>query len=75
MPEEIIRSYLRNPFLYMADATFCCGCGTHVPDRECTWRETGENLQEYMDGLRAGKKELRPGLLTRMLLGVAKRLR
>src|SRR5262249_14107482 len=24
MPEEIIRSYLKNPYMYMADATFCC---------------------------------------------------
>jgi hypothetical protein len=39
MPEEIVRSYLRNPYMYLADATFCCGCGTHVPFRECTWTE------------------------------------
>jgi hypothetical protein len=53
MPEEIIRSYLKNPFLYGADETFCTGCRRHVPQRECVWIETGENLQTYMDGLRA----------------------
>lgn len=60
MPEEIIRSYLKNPYLYMADATFCCECGRHVPFRECVWVETGENLQKYMDKLRAAKPEMVP---------------
>lgn len=53
MPEEIVRSYLVNPFLYDADETFCCGCGDHVPYRECHWHETGENLQAYFDRLRS----------------------
>ncbi len=75
MPEEIVRSYLKNPYLYLADATFCCGCGKHVPFRECKWTETGENLQDYMDELRTEKPELRPGLLTRMLVAVLKRFR
>lgn len=74
MPEEIIRSYLRNPYMYLADATFCCGCGKHVPNRECKWEETGENLQDYMDDLRAQKPEMRPGLLMRMLAALFKRL-
>src|SRR5262245_1562307 len=26
MPEDIVRSYLKNPYLYLADATFCTGC-------------------------------------------------
>jgi hypothetical protein len=60
MPEEIIRSYLQNPYLYSSDETFCCGCNKHVPERECKWTETGENLQEYMDRLRAAKPEMRP---------------
>jgi len=60
MPEEIIRSYLANPYMYMADATFCCGCGTHVPFRECVWTETGEDLQTYTDKLRASKPEMKP---------------
>jgi hypothetical protein len=60
MPEEIIRSYLKNPFMYMADRTFCCGCNRHVPFRECVWAETGEDLQSYMDKLRAAKPEMKP---------------
>lgn len=75
MPEEIVRSYLKNPYLYLADATFCCGCGKHVPLKECAWTETGENLQTYIDELRAQKPELRPGLLIRLLVAVIKRLR
>ncbi len=72
MPEEIVRSYLKNPYMYLADATFCTGCGTHVPFRDCKWTETGENLQTYTDRLRAEKPECRPGILTRMLIGIAK---
>ena len=60
MPEEIIRSYLKNPFMYMADSTFCCGCGKHVPFRECAWSETNEDLQSYTDKLRAAKPEMKP---------------
>lgn len=74
MPEEIIRSYLQNPWLYVADRTFCCGCGKHVPFGECVWIETGEDLQSYTDKLRAKKPELRPGLLKRMFIGVLKML-
>jgi hypothetical protein len=69
MPEEIIRSYLKNPFMYMADATFCCGCGKHVPFRECVWAETGEDLQSYTDKLRSAKPEMRPkGCLASVLI-------
>lgn len=52
MPEEIVRSYLNNPFLYGANTTFCVGCSRHVPNRECHWDETRENLQDYFDRLR-----------------------
>lgn len=72
MPDEIVRSYLKNPYLYLADATFCTGCGRHVPFRECEWTETGEDLQTYMNRLRAAKPELRPGILKRMLIGFVK---
>lgn len=72
MPEEIIRTYLVNPWTYLADKTFCTGCGTHVPLKECNWIETGEDLQTYTDRLRAEKPEMRPGILTRMLLAVVK---
>lgn len=61
MPEEIIRSYLRDPDLYSADETFCTGCGYHVPFQGCVWTETGEDLQTYMDRLRAEKREMRQG--------------
>jgi hypothetical protein len=74
MPDEIVRSYLKNPYMYMADATFCCGCGKHVPFRECKWEETGENLQDYMDELRAANPEMRPGPLMRLMAAVLKRL-
>jgi len=53
MPEEIIRSYLKNPYLYSADMSFCTGCKTHVPCLELVWTETGENMQVYNDRLRA----------------------
>jgi hypothetical protein len=52
MPEEIIRSYLANPFLY-ADRTFCHGCREYVPTRELVWNETGERMADYNDGLRS----------------------
>ncbi len=52
MPEEIIRSYLVNPFLYGA-GSFCCGCGTHVPEEDLIWCETGQNMAEYTHELRA----------------------
>ena len=66
MPEEIVRSYLVNPYLYLADKTFCTGCGTHVPLRECQWIETGEDLQSHIDRHRAAKPEFRPELWTRL---------
>ena len=68
MPEEIVRSYLVNPYLYLADRTFCTGCGKHVPLRECMWVDTGEDLQTHIDRLRSQKPECRPGLLMRLLI-------
>jgi len=73
MPEEIIRSYLVNPYLYYSDQTYCAGCGKHIPNRECEWAETGENLQVYMNRLRDEKPEHRPNFLMRLALGVVKR--
>ncbi len=67
MPEEIIQSYLQNPYLYLADSTHCTGCERQVPNRECEWTETGENLQDYTDRLRREKPEFRPGIFTRLL--------
>lgn len=52
MPEEIIRSYLINPFLY-SDGSFCCGCNDYVSTRELFWVETGESLYAYQHGLQS----------------------
>ncbi len=60
MPDKFIRSYLENPYLYNADRTFCCECQRHVPFRDCEWTETGEDLQTYMDRLRAARPDLKP---------------
>ncbi|MBI1248885.1 hypothetical protein GC197_13720 [bacterium] len=70
MPEEIIQTYLANPWFYLSDKTFCTGCNTHVRQEECVWEETGENLQVYTDRLRAAKPELRPGILMRSIVWV-----
>jgi hypothetical protein len=43
MPEEIIRSYMVDPFLYN-DSSFCTGCHTYVPTGELFWQETNESL-------------------------------
>ncbi len=67
MPEEIIRTYLKNPFTYMADRSFCTGCGRHVPCRELVWVETGENMQDYNNRLRADYRERNPKPATRTL--------
>jgi hypothetical protein len=44
MPEEIIRSYITDPFLYN-ESSFCTGCHTYVPTSELYWQETNESLQ------------------------------
>ena len=46
MPEEIIRSYLINPFLY-GGGSFCCGCNGYVPETELFWIETGQCMADY----------------------------
>lgn len=51
MPEEIIRSYLVNPFLYN-DRTFCCGCGDYFDTKELFWVETGQCMADYNRELR-----------------------
>lgn len=52
MPEEIIRSYLANPFLYDG-TTFCAGCRRYCPEGEFAWTETGERLSKYFNKLKA----------------------
>jgi hypothetical protein len=51
MPEEIVRSYLVNPFLY-SGGSFCCGCNDYKPYEELFWVETGESLATYFRRLR-----------------------
>lgn len=70
MPEEIIRTYLKNPYTYMADRSFCCGCHKHVPCRELVWVETGENMQKYNDCLRASRPDLAPPLPAKIVLRI-----
>ena len=67
MPEEVIQTYLTDPWFYLSDKTFCTGCGKHVRQRECEWEETGENLQSYTDRLRSVNSQLRPGMPKRIL--------
>jgi hypothetical protein len=50
MPEEIVRSYLVNPFLY-SSRTFCCGCNDYVEQKELFWHETGLCLGIYFHDL------------------------
>src|SRR5205823_4275930 len=69
MQESIIRSYLKDPFMY-DDFNFCVGCGQHVRDRECIWEETGENLQVYMERLRAKVRSDQWGLFGRLWIGI-----
>lgn len=70
MPDDIIRSYLRNPFLYN-DKTFCASCGTYYHTREFTWVETGETLYEYNQNLKAEYRKRHPTLLTQLLRVIA----
>jgi hypothetical protein len=51
MPEDIIRTYLINPYFYGA-SSFCTGCGQHVRQSELVWQETGESLATYFRSLK-----------------------
>jgi hypothetical protein len=51
MPEEIIRSYLADPFLYN-DQSFCTGCQRYVPTHELFWQGTSQSLADYTKQLR-----------------------
>lgn len=62
MPEEIIRSYLVNPFLY-THRTFCVGCEDYVPTRDVRWIETNESLASYFERLCARAGPWHPGRL------------
>jgi cytochrome b subunit of formate dehydrogenase len=51
MPEEIIRTYLVNPYFYGC-RSYCGGCQKHVPYRELTWVSTNQSLNEYFQKLK-----------------------
>jgi hypothetical protein len=56
MPEEIIRSYLIDPFLHN-DYTFCCGCNDYVHISQVYWLTpehflTDETVHQYIRKLR-----------------------
>ncbi len=70
MPEEIVRTYLENPYTYMRDRSYCVGCRKHIRCRELIWIETGENMQAYTDRLRAARPNLRPPFLAGILLKI-----
>ena len=70
MPEEIIRTYLVNPYFY-AYNSYCGGCQTHVPMSELYWQATGESLMAYTRRLQRQHPEtrqLRKALITRVIL-------
>ena len=51
MPDEIIKTYLVDPWFYN-HMTYCCGCENHVPESECYWTETGQNVADYKNELK-----------------------
>jgi hypothetical protein len=67
MPEEQLRNYLTNPYYYPIDRTYCPGCGVPVPLRHCYWIETRENLQVFLDRLRAEHADLEPPVFFRCI--------
>lgn len=52
MPEEIVRSYLVNPFLYDGETSFRHGCNDYVSQAELFWQETDQSLADYDRGLK-----------------------
>jgi hypothetical protein len=69
MPDEIVRSYLADPFLY-SNRTFCTGCGTYVPHSECRWIDTGEKLSDYFRELKRNAPQRRGKLMLELTAGV-----
>ena len=54
MPSNVRDNYLADPCWYFL-GTICSRCGGGVPDEQCYWVDTGENLAEYMKRLTRGK--------------------
>src|SRR5438874_11942548 len=59
MPEEVIRSYLADPWMYN-DWVWCCGCEDNIRQHDLTWTESGERLSEYFQRLKASQTPTRP---------------
>jgi hypothetical protein len=54
MPEEVVRSYLADPWLYN-DWVWCCGCEDNIRQQDLTWADTGESLRDYFGKLKQRK--------------------
>lgn len=54
MPEEIIRSYLADPWMYN-DWVWCCGCEDNIRQQDLTWTDSGEALNSYFGRLKQAK--------------------
>ncbi len=54
MPESVKSKYLLDPYFYSDGVTMCAQCGM-VPDKACTWTDTGERLDVYMRRLQQQK--------------------
>lgn len=55
MPEEVIRSYLVDPYMYN-DWVWCNGMQDNARQADLVWVETGERLSDYFARLRANAK-------------------
>ena len=73
MPEEIIRTYLVNPYFY-GYSSFCAGCQKHVSAKELFWTETGQNMMDYTRDLQAhgdhGSHRMGAIMTTAMVAGI-----
>jgi hypothetical protein len=72
MPEEFVRSYLADPWLYN-DWVWCCGCNDNIRQQDLTWSESGERLSDYFGNLRAERQpagNTRLATLAPVVLGV-----
>jgi hypothetical protein len=55
MPEDVIRSYLADPYLYN-DWVWCSGLDDNARQSDLFWVETGERLSDYFARLKAQAK-------------------
>jgi hypothetical protein len=52
MTEEVVRKFLADPHRFN-NWVFCTGCDTYVNRSECRWTDTGTNVGEYLDRIKA----------------------